>query len=311
MTINHLHPDTELELTGPDGTNPLGFLCALGTLRTLSYVLPQANVKMAWRQISTRWIPVLKLPQEYSDIGCLTEILWNKLKNTDMYVSENWDDTHNISKDNYRKYSQKTYIQLNDASCYFIAEWVTTIACESLVDSKGFVVDTAFRTMSGQGHQHFLKQMRALRSSVEMKHIYEALLGWKYQDEKLNLRFDPTENRNHATRWKDPSKDGLKTVWGANLLAVQGLPLHSVFIADKTLQTTGFRGQRASEMFWRWPLWTGFLNLDCVRSVIPHALIQSDAIDRHKLSMIGIEEIFQTQRIAAGKFRAFTDAQPL
>src|SRR5688572_17667633 len=44
-------------LKGLDGSNPLAFLAALGTLRTLTIALPGESVKMNWEQHEGAWRP--------------------------------------------------------------------------------------------------------------------------------------------------------------------------------------------------------------------------------------------------------------
>src|SRR2546425_10106736 len=46
---------TELPLRGLDGSNPLGFLAALGALRTLTRAWPDRDVRLAWKNSSGRW----------------------------------------------------------------------------------------------------------------------------------------------------------------------------------------------------------------------------------------------------------------
>jgi hypothetical protein len=47
-----------LGLTGLDGGNPLAFLAALGTFRTLTLAWPYADVRLSWHLHST-WHPML------------------------------------------------------------------------------------------------------------------------------------------------------------------------------------------------------------------------------------------------------------
>jgi hypothetical protein len=50
---------SELVLTGLDGSNPLAFLAALGSLRAMTRAWPDRDVKLAWRQTDSAWRPVL------------------------------------------------------------------------------------------------------------------------------------------------------------------------------------------------------------------------------------------------------------
>lgn len=301
----------ERELSGPDGGNPLGFLCALGTLHTLTNAAPHAGVRLSWRQRGTRWTPVLQAALDLADMGGLAILVCNALKEPDACPPKQWDDSHNIPAAAYRDYAASVRDRSHESLSRRAVDWVSALGCEVVQDDKGFVDDTAFRTMSGQGHQHFLKQMRLLQEAVTPQHIIEAWTDWQYRDEKLNLRLDPMEDRRHALRWKSPDKDTIKTVWGANCLAVQGIPLHPAFVSNGRLETTGFHGHRADDTVWTWPIWSGFLNLDSVRSVLALSAIQQDDVDRAALVRMGIVEAFRSNRIAVGRFRAFTSAEPV
>ena len=306
-----------LTLTGLDGSNPLGFLCALGALRTLSNAWPDSGVKMKWTKNGAAWRPVLRA--SHADLDgkdqtkqkeVIVEALFNELKNMCSHPAKRWKDIHNIPAGEYRKYA------LEAVECFFSqsapnqrpAEWAAALACDGVINDK-YVKDTAFRTMSGQGHQHFLERVRLLREKLQQEQVAEALFDWKYKDEGLNLRFDPSEDRRHALRWKSPDKDTIKTVWGANRLAAEGLPLYPVFPLGNRLRTTGFRGSNKDDTFWTWPIWGEFLGVLVVRSILALPALQAERPPRSELSPLGIVDVYRTQRINVGMYRAFTAAQ--
>ena len=308
----------ELTLTGPDGANPLGFLCALGTLRTLSNAWPDSEVKMKWEQIGAAWRPVLRASHadldgknEAGQKKVIVKAILAELGRTKGHPMKNWRGSHDIPAADYRTYACKAIKSLFNQSNHRPAEWAAALACDQITDKKGNVKDTAFRTMSGQGHQYFLEQMQLLQQSVKAQHIAEALFEWRYQDKELNLRFEPLEDRRHAWRWKSPAKDTIKTVWGANRLAAEGLPLYPVFPVHGELRTVGFRGFSKDNTFWTWPLWNGFLNVSVVRSILALPALQAEQPSRDELLPLGIVEVYRTQRINVGKFRAFTPAQAI
>jgi len=356
----------ELTLTGPDGANPLGFLCALGTLRTLSNAWPDSEVKMKWKQIGAAWRPVLRASHadldgkdEAGQKDVIVNAILAELGRTEGHPMMKWGRSHDNpaadyrtnelrdarsgkaggSHDNpaadyrtnelrdarsgkagrshdipaadYRTYASDAIKSLFNQSDHRPAEWAAALACDQITDEKGNVKYTAFRTMSGQGRQYFLRQMHLLQQSVEAQHIAEALFEWRYQDEQLNLRFEPFEDRRHALRWKSPDEDTIKTVWGANRLAAEGLPLYPVFPVHGELRTVGFRGFSKDNTFWTWPLWNVFLNVSVVRSILALPALQAEQPSRDELLPLGIVEVYRTQRINVGKFRAFTPAQAI
>lgn len=150
----------ELCLEGLDGSNIIGFLCSLGTLRTLA--LAGVDAKLSWRE-QARWIPTLHLPTEMT-ADELSGLLDRRLK-TAVWPApiDREDNTHKLSLGAYRNWARTALEEwLLDPSAAARAplDWLCALAGE--VERDGFLVDTAFRTMSGAGHQHFLKTMRDL-----------------------------------------------------------------------------------------------------------------------------------------------------
>ncbi len=56
------HSNDGLLLVGLDGSNPLAFLAALGTLRTLTQAWPERHVSMSWEMSEGAWRPRLRCP---------------------------------------------------------------------------------------------------------------------------------------------------------------------------------------------------------------------------------------------------------
>ncbi|HEY5705579.1 MAG TPA: hypothetical protein VIS96_08410 [Terrimicrobiaceae bacterium] len=173
------------------------------------------------------------------------------------------------------------------------------------------IEDTEFRTMSGAGHQHFLEFMNVLAKETTAEQLHEALFGpWRYSDSSPTMRWDPEDDRRYALRWDEPSKDPVRTVRGANLLAVAALPLFpTIPLSGRELATTGFRGKGSRGAFITWPIWLGWLALDSIRSLISSRELQDDNASTRLLAFRGIEAVYRSQRITLGKYRNFTPAQ--
>lgn len=298
---------TELELTGLDGANPLAFLAALGTLRTLSLAWPTANVRLAW-QAKQAWTPVLVMPDDV-DPQQVVEALHTQLNQLNPVFSR-WDNTNKISPAEFRAYAldrEKDWRPDNRV----VADFLAALGNEGAVEDE-FIQDTAFRTMSGAGHQDFLKTMRLLVGATTPQHLSEALFApWTYQDDKPSLRWDPLDDRRYALRWLDPSSDPICTVRGANRLAVEALPLFPTMPTGRQLATTGFRGRKSKDTFLRWPIWHGFLSVNVVRSVLAMPELHAPQPNRAWLAAQGVAEIYQSQRIIVDKFRNFTASKPV
>jgi hypothetical protein len=165
--------------------------------------------------------------------------------------------------------------------------------------------------MSGAGHQHFLGFMQQLAHATDLGNLREALFNvWRYRDDKPSLRWDPNDDRRYALRWDNPSGDSIKTVRGANRLAIEALPLLPAVPVGKRAETTGFTQERGRGVLWTWPIWHPPLSLDVVRSLLALREIQRETPDRGLLSRMGISEVFRCQRITQGKYRNLTPAAP-
>ncbi len=325
---------TELTLTGPNGANPLGFLCALGTLRTLSNAWPDGEVKMAWKQEVAAWQPVLRANTDLNDREALVKAIYDELKMMDGHPAFTFKDkdgnewsTTEVSRAEYARYAKEATQEDAESDVRWMG-FVAAFACESTPksDSEDTVQDTEFRLLGG-GRQQFLVALRHLVTSTQQEHLSEAVFGpWLYRDSgdgNLSLRWDPADDRRHALRWTDPTKATSKlvngknrsskiwTVIGANRLAMEALPLFPVFPVGRRLATTGFKGGRKHNTFLSWPLWDGFINVDTARSILSLSELQRDEPAPEVFRPQGVVEIYRIQKIGVGNYKNFTPAQPV
>lgn len=305
---------TEHVLTGLDGANPLAFLAALGTLRTATLALPRERVRLHWLAADT-WHPVLTCDCELV-ADRLVDTLHVELARMAGHPALAVDDNLKLSQDEFRAYSMDAAEQAISVRDRRWADFAAAFGSDVIGDDD-MIADTALRTMSGAGHQHFLKTMRDIVADTSPEQLHEAIFGpWRYRDVKLSLRWDPADDRRYALRWKEPSGDPAMTVRGANRLAIEGLPLLPCMPVRSRLETTGFRGVGARDTFWTWPIWCNPdgpcpLSLDAVRSVLSLSELQdSDSdIKREDLRRQGVAEVYRSQRLTIGKFRNFTPAK--
>jgi CRISPR-associated endonuclease/helicase Cas3 len=81
-----------------------------------------------------------------------------------------------------------------------------------------------------------------------------------------SLHWEPSEDRRHAYQWHqpngDPSRNRRGGMVGANRLALEWWPVLPSFPdGAERLRTRGFRGHRAVDTFWIWPLWDSCLTV--------------------------------------------------
>lgn len=319
-----------LECPAIDGGNPLGFLAAVGMLRTLSLAWPDDSVRLCWIDRGC-WRPVVATmrplgPDAVSD--CLATAL-EKMRGHPAFAYSN---DLEVPPDDFRQFAIEAVSSSSPANRVW-SDFVAAFGCEAMQsekNGKAVIQDTDFRTMSGSGHQHFLSFLRNIVDRTQASHIHKSLFEpWRYDDpvENQTMRWDPVDDQRYALRWRNPSGDPSRkqrgTVLGANRLAIEALPLFPTVPMGAGLATTGFRGATSRNCVWTWPIWDGEASLDVVRSLLSLPEIQSlqehSAEDkapeirkmnrmREKLRALGVVAVFRSQRLTLGKFRNFTPA---
>ncbi len=312
-------PSTEHLLTGLDGGNPLAFLAALGTLRTLTRAWPDHRVRLSWRASGT-WRPVLHLNQAVTRNEIL-DTLDNQLQlMRDHEAFTCLGPNLTVPPEKFRDFcarpAARCALDLNSSDRTW-ADFAAAFGCEATITNSGFIQDTALRTMSGAGHQHFLQFMVLIVERTKLEHLEKTLFWpWRYDDpvEKQTLRWDPADDVRRAFRWRDPSGDPQRRrrggMLGANRLAIEGLPLLPTMPVGGELRTTGFAYRRGEGTGWTWPIWSGALTLDVTRSTLAMEDLQQESRIK-SLSERGIVAVFRSRRLTIGKFRVFTPAQPI
>jgi hypothetical protein len=308
-------PPRPLLLVGLDGSNPLAFLAALGTLRSLTSTWPNRQVRMSWQSLGG-WRPALHVqpPATAEDV----------VRDLDGFLRARSDDPAwslgpdlSVGPDRFKAYAEQAAQQAHQTRDRSWADFAAAFGCEATCTEAGTIQDTALRTMSGTGHQHFLGFMVNIVKRTEAEHLEKTLFHpWRYDDplDTQNLRWDPSDDVRRALRWRDPSGDPQRRkrggMLGANRLAIEGLPLLPTIPVARVLRTTGFTGRGSGKTFWNWPIWSRPLPLDVVRSLmaIPH--VQKDP-GSETLRERGIAQVFRSCRFTIGKFRCFTPGEPV
>ena len=297
-----------LVLCGLDGSNPLGFLASVGTLRTATLAKPDCDWRMKWISRCGVWTPELVSSRDIAPTE-LVELLASVLRRT----TPEFDFEMNlaVTPERFREVTRKAQLCASTRERGY-ADFMAAFGCDALATDDGKAIqDTALRTMGGAGHQHFLGTMQQLARKTDAEDLRRSLFEpWTYSDRKLGLRWDPQEDRRYALRWDNPTAgDGVPTMRGANRLAVEALPLLATASSGKRLETTGFTGTGRTTRF-SWPIWDCALCMEVVRSVLSLPGTQSPEPDRSVLHAVGIVEVYRSHRSTVGKYRNFTIAHP-
>ena len=310
----------DITLIGLNGGNPLAYLAALGAFRISSLQWPEVATRMAWGQNDGGWNPSLNLTIEIGEdewLAGISSALRSMAGNPALALA----DDLTISCEHFRNAALVAQTSAEPKDRCF-ADFLTAFGSEIIETQAngkktGKISDTAFRTMSGSGHQHFLGTMRTFVNDTEETHLRKVLFSpWYYDDpiEKHTMRWDPIDDVRYALQWRNPSGDPERkeggSVWGANRLAIEALPLLPTAPHGNRLETTGFTQSREHGVVWTWPIWSGLLSLDTVRSLLALTALHKQVPDRIRLGTLGVAEIYRCQRITQGKFRNFTPAWP-
>lgn len=313
-TTQAAHETYDLPCPGIDASNPLGFLSALGLLRSALHALPDNNVQMKW-QHKGRWHPVLVMSQPMS-ADDLIQALHHTLtgRQADGHFCDLGQNT-TVPRDIFRTLAQAAVAGATGQDRTSI-DFYAAFGSDALVsENDGTTIqDTALRTMAGAGHQHFLETMRNVITACEPEHIQKTVFQtWQYDDptQTLSLRFDPLDDNRHALRWRNPSGDPDRknngSMLGANRLAIEAIPFFTTAPGERFLQTVGFTGHRSRDTYFSWPVWTPPIGIDAIRSLLALSEVQ---VPKEAESLIsrGVAAVFRSQRITVGKVRNFTPA---
>lgn len=307
---------TRFSLRGLDGGHLLAMLASLGLLRTATELFGDTLVRLNWTLYGGRWIAELTVHaaverEEFLD--ALSEHL-SRHEDSLAFVIEPDSPWNNLKdpSEKLRTIAEKE-LNENDSLDSRLTRFLSAFGSDILEDDDGNFLDTDFRTMRGSGHQHFLKFMRTLVDTTERDHLERALLSqWDYGDEKPSMRWAPEDDRRHALRAKNPSGDPIKTMRGANRLALEALPYFPVIPIATTVHTRGFlRDKEKYPPVVSWPIWEEPITSAELQSLLAHPELYEEQPQRERLDPLGIAEVYRCRRIntGGGRYRNFTPAE--
>jgi len=307
-----------LPLPGLDGSNPLAFLAALGTLLICEHWAKSDNrpdwlrfpPKLHWGDALNPHTPVLYLtaPQPAPDL--FAQQLADHLVQSHIehpahtmieILGDKNADTAKRIRDSFTAAGSDQQLAM---------DWSTALACEASP-----VAASQLQTVR---KDYLVGNLKSIISNNRASHLTRTLFNvWDYADALNNqsLHWEPTEDRRHAYQWFMPSGDPTRSkhggMLGANRLALEAWPLFPSFPADGRVATRGFRGSRVTETFLTWPLWDQPLGADAIASLLALHWLQSKYADPRAADALGIRSVFRLQRILVGKTPNFTTAQAI
>lgn len=304
-------------LTGLEPDNLLAFLALLGTMRSLQHHQGHGKLRVSWSGQPLR--PVLHVTEpitqdallELINAGCSELAKLHDFDRNDL----------SFTPEEARAALTSNYGPLDRALLW------SSLFSDGALKKDGEGVDAApLCAMFGQGHQHFLQRLADIPKGTLTKELAKqkkppnlnassylaaALFEpWNRTDPTESFRWDPAEDRRYALRFENPSTDKGLTVHGANRLAAVGFPLLTCVparIRRIRLTPRGGAWSRETGTFsFRWPIWRQPATLPAILALLNHPSLGKGVIPE-----LGIETVFQTDRISVGKFFNFTRAVPV
>lgn len=259
-----------IQLVGVNGSNPLGFMAALGLLR----IVPGA--RLGFFDDGSFRAFVEGLDKNESDLAMFIS--------DDAKAAEDesapWRFTYSkaASKkqgpqqvadlkpppDDFKRFlaaSVEAWLLGYEEGASYAAAYGTDVA----VDGKGNTKPTAFHFTAA--NQTFLGAVDGLRASITHEWVKASLFEGRGEKPGSNLRWDPGAERNWALMADNPSGDGTRVDAPLEWLAFRGLPLLPSFPRGERIITTGVVG-RGDDMAFTWPLWQVPASRDTARSLV-------------------------------------------
>lgn len=293
-----------LPLTGLDGSNPLAYLAALGTLNVLQQRDP--HVKLSWGWNSNQQTPVIHLAKEHSQneiLSILDELLIRTLEDhpvaltVELLEAKSFPPIQSV-RQKLDKFSMDQRICL-DWYVALLSELLPDVACQLQTVRKDYLIGN----------------LRSVMKRTEIEHLQRTLFQtWDYADALSNqsLHWEPTEDRRHAYQWYmpsgDPTRNRMGGMLGANRLGIEAWPLFASFPTGDRLATRGFKGNRANNTFFTWPIWQQPLSPNGAITLLALPELQEEKLNSNKLEQYGVHTAFRLQKILVGKTPNFTTA---
>lgn len=308
----------ELVLTGLDGTNPLGYLAALGTLRVLSE--NGVDARLSWRLLDA-WRPVLR--SEGLERDGLLDVLKKDVEAWRRDAPE-----LELAYEKTTKSGTRSIYELKPPPAVFQAyaasaveqgrsgmrRWADYVAAYAAahaglgVDNGGYTKPTALHFTAGK--LLFVEAVRKLVGEVQPDDLQEALFGpWRYERTLPVLGWDVLAGeRDYALRATDPSSDKKAGIPGADWLGFRGMAFFPVVLRDGVAVTTGFEG-RGKRYIFHWALWDQPLSADVAKTMVAARWDRATEVERRARG-IALVLKSRVRRTDQGGYGSFAAASP-
>ena len=289
-----------IRLDGLDGSNPLGFLAALGTLALADCLWPGAAIW--WRPCANSYRPTLRCGT--GDRDELAERLAAFVRD-ELATGPAWAANDAVAEWSTAGFRAALAASL-DAGDARAAGLLSGLASDAVPKNEkepgGPVKETALSHANGQGGQKLLKFYRDM---VEMSDA-DLLAGslcrrWEYAHAKPRFRWDPIDGRNFSVGTGSANTEPAGVEIGANLLAFNAIGLLPCYPTTGGLATTGYArltlsGEARAGEYLTWPIWRHAAGVDVVRGLLALPELSRPTPDAQALAAIGVLAAMRTKR---------------
>jgi len=264
------------DLPGLEGTNPLGFLAALGI--QVVFANKDVRPRLWWsgditpHAIVDSNFPVDKIVSEALDAFSHWKngFALNPKQEDGTPLREG--DTLKLKSEDIRNYLGRT------SRCKWSRNLATALLAEGSLDNKGSAKPSDLYFTAGQ--QKFLGTARNILSAVSKQDLESGLIGpWPYDSNLPSFGWDIADDRLYALRAIDPSLEKKASNPGPEALALLGLSMYSVYAGQDRTITQGCSGKWKRGYF-SWPIWRKSASLYAVKSLLAHTHINTKDLNR-------------------------------
>ncbi|MGC4033498.1 MAG: hypothetical protein QM754_17555 [Tepidisphaeraceae bacterium] len=285
-----------IELTGLDGSNPLAFLAALGTLYLLNRM---SGAVRTFGMSRLSWASPSLAPSLHFDSGVNADALVQNLTHCVRSHFANgqrpyflYNDIIAIEPDKFRSVIDRSIGNHDEAVIDLLSGFGTDAVVQTGGKKAGCIEPSEISFSNGQSMRYLLDAYSELVNGLTTKSstyapvdagkIKEALFSpWTYTDHHKELRWDPTELRLGAM----PSQ-ARGTVVGANVLAFWSFAMLRSMPTSNGLQTTAVHrisGAKRRRTYFLMPQWRYPAAFEVVRTLMESDLLRLYAITSRRL----------------------------
>ncbi|MGH3914907.1 MAG: type I-G CRISPR-associated protein, Cas3-extension family [Pseudonocardiaceae bacterium] len=312
---------TDMELPALGGTNPLGFLAALGILDVLHRAGREPTMRWTADLVPRPVLGSMKDADELVELVDADRVRWQGSVVLRGPADNPLDDVK-PPPGVHGKWAKEVFDTLGDTRAD--ADLFCALLAEGAADGKGNGKPTHLHFTAGQ--QKFLVMVRELANRVDAERIREAIFGpWREDSPLPTLSWNSQGERLYAVRAVNPSNEKRLGVPGADWLAFLGLvffPTRAVtgnYGQPPSLKTSGCdRSWKRSAL--RWPLWTVSLERDIIWSLVGDSAVVGAAaagadrkLSSDELRVRGVRQVMEApiRRSEQGGYGSFGGASVL